>query len=198
VEQLHQDALAADKHRGITLRPVDGLINSILYDREAAPNLLENHGDVQDMEGTLLCLTNVTGVDGSSMILHEDVRKQIGEVVQGDFFILPSSIHETLILKDDGSLNAHELKELVQTVNAERVSQKEQLSDKVQFCDGKTAVMENAEKRELRLEQARDAHANEAQGKGIHGKLEKAKAQNRPAEGRNAPVNKARDAAMEI
>lgn len=41
---------------------------------------------------------------------------------------------------------------MVKEVNETKVEREEQLSDKVQFCDGKTAVMENAERREARLE----------------------------------------------
>lgn len=41
---------------------------------------------------------------------------------------------------------------MVQEVNETQVERQEQLSDKVQFCDKKTAVMENAERREARLE----------------------------------------------
>ena len=36
------------------------------------------------------------------------------------------------------------------------MERQEQLSDKVQFCDGKTAVMENAERREARIEKAKE------------------------------------------
>ncbi len=46
---------------------------------------------------------------------------------------------------------------MVQEVNETQVERQEQLSDKVQFCDGKTAVMENAERREARLEKAKEA-----------------------------------------
>lgn len=46
---------------------------------------------------------------------------------------------------------------MVKEVNETQVEREEQLSDKVQFCDGKTAVMENAERREARLEKAKEA-----------------------------------------
>lgn len=46
---------------------------------------------------------------------------------------------------------------MVQEVNETQVERQEQLSDKVQFCDKKTAVMENAERREARLEKEKAA-----------------------------------------
>ena len=74
----------------------------------------------------------------------------------------------------------------------------EQLSDKVQFCDGKTAVMENAERREARLEKEKAAEKatgrTEAKG-GIHGKLEKAKAEIKAKGTDTIPKNRAKDLA---
>ena len=57
-----------------------------------------------------------------------------------------------LILPDNGLFEVPELNAMVKEVNETQVERQEQLSDKVQFCDGKTVVMENAERREARLE----------------------------------------------
>ena len=70
--------------------------------------------------------------------------------------------------------------------------------DKVQFCDGKTAVMENAERRETRLEKAKEAEKVTAKTKakgGIHGKLEKAKAEIKAKGVDTIPKDKAKDLA---
>ena len=89
-------------------------------------------------------------------------------------------------------------KRQVQEVNETQVERQEQLSDKVQFCDGKTAVMENAERREARLEKEKAAEKatgrTEAKG-GIHGKLEKAKAEIKAKGTDTIPKNRAKDLA---
>ena len=87
-----------------------------------------------------------------------------------------------LILPDNGIFQVPELNAMVQEVNETKVERQEQLSDKVQFCDGKTAVMENAERREARLEKEKAAEKAEVKG-GIHGRLEKAKAEIKAKEG---------------
>ena len=91
-----------------------------------------------------------------------------------------------------------ELNAMVKEVNETQVERQEQLSDKVQFCDGKTAVMENAERRETRLEKAKEAEKvtakTEAKG-GIHGKLEKAKAEIKAKGADTIPKDKAKDLA---
>ena len=55
-----------------------------------------------------------------------------------------------LLLPDNGDFDVKALNAMVKEVNATEVALEDILSDKVQFCDGRTAVMENAEKREAR------------------------------------------------
>ena len=90
-----------------------------------------------------------------------------------------------------------ELNAMVQEVNETQVERQEQLSDKVQFCDGKTAVMENAERREARLEKEKAAEKAEVKG-GIHGRLEKAKAEIKAKGTDTIPKSKARDLATAL
>lgn len=149
----------------------------------------------------MFCLTNAQKMNGASLLLQEDIRKQIGECLGSNYFVLPSSIHEVLILPDNGLFEVPELNAMVNEVNETQVERQEQLSDKVQFCDGKTAVMENAERREVRLEKERAAEKTtaktEAKG-GIHGKLEKAKAEIKAKGTDTIPKNKAKDLATAL
>jgi hypothetical protein len=134
------------------------------------PNMLE--GDIQfdeDLIG-MYFLSNERKSEGASFILNEDIRKQMGDALDSDFFIMPSSIHEVIVVKDDGSFNARDLSELVKSVNEAEVSAKDILSDKVQHCEKGTGVMENAVDREKRLEKEKQAEKS-----GIRGKLDKAK-----------------------
>ena len=131
------------------------------------------------------------------LLLQEDIRKQIGECLGSDFFVIPSSVHEVLILPDNGIFQVPELNAMVQEVNETQVERQEQLSDKVQFCDKKTAVMENAERREARLEKEKAAEKAEVKG-GIHGRLEKAKAEIKAKEADKVPKNKSKDLAAAL
>ena len=62
------------------------------------------------------------------------VHEKLGE----DFYILPSSVHEVLILKEsDFPGSVEELKEMVATINREQVEPVDRLSDTVYRFDGK-------------------------------------------------------------
>lgn len=76
----------------------------------------------------MFCLTNETKMNAASLILHEDIRKQIGEFMKGDFYILPSSIHETLLVPDNGDFDVKALNAMVKEVNATEVALEDILS----------------------------------------------------------------------
>ena len=149
----------------------------------------------------MFCLTNESKMNGASLLLQEDIRKQIGECLGSDYFVIPSSVHEVLILPDNGIFQVPELNAMVQEVNETQVERQEQLSDKVQFCDKKTALMENAERREARLEKVKEAEKAETKAAskgGIHGRLEKAKAEIKAKEADKVPKNKSKDLATAL
>ena len=59
--------------------------------------------------------------------LQEDIRKQIGECLGSDYFVIPSSIHEVLILPDNGIFQVPELNAMVKEVNETQVEREEQM-----------------------------------------------------------------------
>ena len=196
VDTLHKDAMAADKNRGPALYSMDNLMESVAFGGKAE-NLLNGEQEVNMFMLPMFCLTNEKKMNAASLILHEDIRKQIGEFMKGDFYVLPSSMHETLLVPDNGDFDVKTLNARVKEVNATEVAPEDILSDKVQFCDGKTAVMENAEKREARMEREKAAVIEKSAGKnGLHGKLEKAKEEIKSGDILGKPQGKTRDTAL--
>ena len=103
-------------------------IRDILFG-ENAENLL-TCGERPETEA-LLVLTTEDGVLGASALFYPDIQRRIGEVIGGDYFVLPSSVHEVLILPDDGMTSAKELAEMVKEINTNEVSPEERLGNKV-------------------------------------------------------------------
>ena len=78
-------------------------------------------------------LTNSIHLNGAALMLIPDILEKIGDKSGVDYFILPSSIHEVLIAKDDGQVTLKMLKELIHEGNrTEGIVRKEDiLSDNV-------------------------------------------------------------------
>ena len=78
-------------------------------------------------------LTNQYKLNGAACILYPKLLKHIADRLKGDLFILPSSIHEVLIVPAPGQSTLEELTLMVQEVNATQLAPEEILSDHV-YC----------------------------------------------------------------
>ena len=137
-EQLHQDALEnAPLTHPASLRSM----------REVMADMMGMEPD-EPMPGepTMLVATVEGAFMGASVIQYPGFMEQAAEKIGGDFFVLPSSIHEVLLIPDDGSADYHELAAMVQTINETQVAPAERLSDNVYHYDKEDKVFELAEK----------------------------------------------------
>jgi len=124
---------------------------------------------------------------GAGVLAYPDFLQEASEKIGGNFFILPSSIHELLFLKDTGDITRQELTSMVRSVNAAEVSPSEQLSDNVYHYDGKDRVFELAEKYEARKTE------RQAEKPSLLGTLGKAKEaqKDHPAKAKSGKVQEA-------
>ena len=97
----------------------------------SAENLFPEDGPVEIDAGMPLVLTSDSGRLGASVLYYPGVAKHLGDIVGGDYFVLPSSIHEVLILPDRGHADPKELAMMVQQINEAEVSPEERLGNKV-------------------------------------------------------------------
>lgn len=104
------------------------------YDLKSMKSILsaETNLDVSDMY-PMYVLTNTSRLNGACCILYENLLQKIAERINSDYFILPSSIHEVILLpaKDRSAIVA--LSEMVKEVNTSEVSEDEILSDHAYF-----------------------------------------------------------------
>ncbi len=76
-------------------------------------------------------LTNKTRINGAVGMVHPEVISAFAKEAGTDVFVLPSSIHECIVLPDDGTCSVEELRQMVKNVNLTEVPTDEVLSDNV-------------------------------------------------------------------
>lgn len=86
----------------------------------------------------LYVLTNKSRINGAAGIMYEGVLKKLADKLESDMYILPSSIHEVIILPKSTMFNKEELMAMVRDVNTEGVSKDEVLSYTVYEYDRNT------------------------------------------------------------
>jgi len=79
----------------------------------------------------LYVLSNQANINGASSVLYNGVLKDFAERLDSDLIILPSSVHEVLLLRYSETVDLEMFKNLVRSVNAEDVPEEDVLSDSV-------------------------------------------------------------------
>ena len=80
-------------------------------------------------------LTTRGAVNGAGVLFCDSVLRKIWQKI-GDFYILPSSVHEVIVVPVSGGIDRVELTEMVRTINATEVAPEDRLSDQVYLYDG--------------------------------------------------------------
>jgi hypothetical protein len=111
--------------------------------KSMAETLREMMGDMADIMGIpeeengMWVLSNKSKTNGAGVLFVPPVLKKVAKRTgKESFFILPSSIHEVLVVTEDG-VDKDTLKGMVVDVNATQVAPEDKLTDSVYFYDGK-------------------------------------------------------------
>ena len=83
-------------------------------------------------------LSNNSRYYGAACILYKDLLRKFAESYDADIYILPSSVHEMILLPDRGGEDPVKLAEMVRDVNDTQLSPEEVLSDSVYYYDRKS------------------------------------------------------------
>lgn len=102
-------------------------------------------------------LSNGDKMNGAAAILDSKTMEDISEKLGGDFIVLPSSVHEVIILPGSVGADRHQLEEMVQSINAGEVPPEERLSDNVYMYDSIEKELVRADKYEDRRQQREEA-----------------------------------------
>lgn len=116
----------------------DAMIRILMERDEIDAELAQALGEETEMLD-LIILTTKSQIDGASVIANTEVMKQVYQELGEEFYILPSSIHEVLLVrKSEFPDSADSLKEMVQGVNQSMVAPEERLSDEIYEFDGRS------------------------------------------------------------
>lgn len=111
--------------------------------QEAVMELFPENKKDEEFTGFMYVLTNEQRSYGAATILYPGLLEMIGNEWKENFYILPSSIHEVLLVPESKSPGIQEMREAVYSINRTEVSEEEFLSDTVYYynCGKKELCM---------------------------------------------------------
>ena len=111
--------------------------NGTIDANEVAENLMKNMDEVK-RQISMYVLTNQQRMNGAASLLYENIIKDFANVLHQDLFILPSSVHEVILVPDAGDIDREELNDMVKSVNATDLVAVDILSDHVYYYNRET------------------------------------------------------------
>ena len=86
-------------------------------------------------EITMYVMTNKKRFLGAAVLLYDHVVRQFAYTIGKNLYIIPSSVHELILVPDDGKIDVDNLNQMVREVNREQLDEREVLADHVYYYD---------------------------------------------------------------
>lgn len=112
--------------------------------QEEAPGVRRNL-PTEYLSRQLYVLSNRRRINGVAVLFYPELLRQLGETFGGDYYVIPSSIHEVLLLKENEEEDAGILNRMVRTVNEQQVLPEEVLADHVYLYSAEEGVLRSIE-----------------------------------------------------
>ena len=105
--------------------------------RSVIMELLEIGREIEEQTGKMYILSNVMRSYGACAMMYPDLLRKIGEELEENYYILPSSVHETIIVAESEAPGKEELCEMIEEINETQVEEEEVLSNRAYYyeCD---------------------------------------------------------------
>ena len=102
--------------------------------REICPYAVD---EGEEEEESLYVLSNKLRSFGAASMLYEGILEKVGQKLGENYYILPSSIHEVIVVPESKSTVMQDVEEMVREINETQVEEEEVLSDRVYYFSRK-------------------------------------------------------------
>lgn len=133
--------LALGKANTARKYPVSLISISDMLRMVAKEEELAGSPELSGEETPMFILTNTEKYFGAYSLFYPNVQQHVADVLNSSYYVLPSSIHETILVPDSGQFTPSELQKMVKSVNQTQVDPMETLSDSVYYYDQKKKTL---------------------------------------------------------
>lgn len=127
---------------GMKFQPIKKVIEQILLEQESLKEI-EEIKEIKKLEEEvkerierkppMYLLSNERRTYGAACILYKGLLQKIAQQLESSFYILPSSVHEVIILADNEEEDPDKLRSIVREMNVTRISEQEYLSNSLYY-----------------------------------------------------------------
>lgn len=124
------------------LKKMEDIMRDILHEQGIRDEMAEAF--LENMDTPMYVLTNRKKINGANALVCPDILEKAYKELGEPYYVLPSSTHELILVKESYGMKPEELRQMVQEVNCTAVQARDLLSNKVFHYDGRklSAVQE--------------------------------------------------------
>ena len=103
---------------------------------------LDGVGNLGEPIFPMYVFTNKMRVLGAAGAFLGSKVKELSKQLESNLFILPSSIHEAILIPDTGKMSVEEFSEMVREINLEQVPEEERLADDIYYYNRELGIFD--------------------------------------------------------
>ena len=123
------------KYCGFQIKSMNQIVGEMLYKDFSDDNITEENFEEfmekDEAKTPMYVLTNNQKMFGAVCILYKNILKKFSDILENDFFIIPSSIHEVILIPYQSCEDVEKYNEMVQEVNNTSVTEEDRLADHI-------------------------------------------------------------------
>lgn len=158
IKQIHEAAMKSMEEKNpAIIRDMQQMMFEMMGGMPAENTMVdENLADNLGNDSEMYVVTTESSIFGASAFFYPGVQENIANFLEGDFYMLPSSCHEVIVVPKEKGMSPKELGRIVKEANDNIVSRDEILSDKVY------AYSKDKQELTIAYDPARERHREEA------------------------------------
>lgn len=139
IQELMHELLEKQIRNDVEHRIFDDSCDNAMQRENCIRDIMDEIENIQKKEehlsgkSMMYVLSNKRRFLGAACILYPDVMRCFANLIDRNFYVLPSSVHEVILLPDMGECNPNVLRNMVMEVNETEVEEAEFLSDNVYY-----------------------------------------------------------------
>lgn len=113
------------------IKPMNQVVSDMILreDRNMDVETLVAQVDIMNERFPMYVLTNVYRSYGASCMLYDGLMEKFTEHIETDIYVVPSSVHELILIPIDGEISKTGIDEMIRSINNTELSREEILSD---------------------------------------------------------------------
>ena len=136
IQELYQDAVMnTPRLEEYEIKSMTEVMREIMTEENSDGSGQDAYMEEFSDSVPLYVLSNKNRIEGAGCMLYPDLMKDFSDTIGSSFYIIPSSVHESLLLPPKEDVQGGEIRNMIKEINDTQVSIEERLSYSLYYYD---------------------------------------------------------------